>query len=116
MADNDTPTNDPTINAESQQWSVYAICIVFSATSLVLLALRLYTRAFILRSFGWDDGTSITAEVTTRSPLPPQSWEIDKIWLPIRCYQGPRRYDSYQRLHGYAVLPPPPPHLSLAKP
>jgi hypothetical protein len=57
-------TNDnPVVNAESRVATVYGICAAFSTVSVVAVALRTYTRVYLLRRPGADDVTIVAAEV-----------------------------------------------------
>lgn len=64
------PGRDPALDAESRVGEIIAILVVASVLSTLVVALRLYCRAFMLRSFGWDDGLILPAQVCHRLRLP----------------------------------------------
>ncbi|KXX73360.1 hypothetical protein MMYC01_209508 [Madurella mycetomatis] len=54
---------DPALDAESRVGEIIAILSVASVLSTLVVVLRIYCRAFMLRSFGWDDGLILPAQV-----------------------------------------------------
>ncbi|GAB1314624.1 hypothetical protein MFIFM68171_04834 [Madurella fahalii] len=59
------PARDPALDAESRVGEIIAILSVASVLSTLAVGLRIYCRAFMLRSFGWDDGLILPAQVLT---------------------------------------------------
>jgi hypothetical protein len=43
------------INPEYIGYQLVAVSVVFASMSTVVVALRLYTRKFLVKSLGWDD-------------------------------------------------------------
>lgn len=56
---------DHSLDGQGRGKEIIAILSVFSALSSIVVALRIYTRASILRSFGIDDAIIIVALVLT---------------------------------------------------
>ena len=54
------PGIDPT---ESKKTLIYAVISGMLGVAFVSLCLRLYTRAVLIKQFGWDDGAAIFAFV-----------------------------------------------------
>lgn len=63
------PARDPALDAESRVGEIFAILSVASILSTLVVVLRIYCRAFMLRSFGWDDGLILPAQVLHRHNL-----------------------------------------------
>ena len=59
------PERDPSLSSQSRVKEIFAILSVFSALSTFVVALRVWTRARILRSFGVDDAVIVVAQVLT---------------------------------------------------
>ncbi|KAL2020590.1 hypothetical protein VTK56DRAFT_8178 [Thermocarpiscus australiensis] len=57
------PGRDPALDNESRTTEIIAILTVASILSTLVVALRTYCRGFLLRSFGWDDGVMLPAQV-----------------------------------------------------
>lgn len=47
----------------SRSVEIQSILIAFSVLSTLIIALRAYIRLILLRSFGWDDGVMVIAQV-----------------------------------------------------
>jgi hypothetical protein len=45
------------INPESRAWVAQTVIVLGVAFVVMFVALRIYQRGFVTRSFGWDDGT-----------------------------------------------------------
>lgn len=56
---------DHSLDGQGRGKEIIAILSVFSAVSTLVVALRIYTRAIILRSFGTDDAVIIGALILT---------------------------------------------------
>jgi hypothetical protein len=48
---------------EWNQTVLVTVAVVFSALAWITVVLRLYTRTFVIRSFGWDDAMIIVTMV-----------------------------------------------------
>lgn len=59
------PERDPSLSSQSRVKEIFALLSVFSALSTSVVALRVWTRARILRSFGVDDAVIVVAQVLT---------------------------------------------------
>lgn len=64
------------INPETRGPAVIILCSVFVGIMWPLLLLRLYSKAWVVRKFGWDDGKS--------EALLAQSWLVLKHWHSLR--------------------------------
>jgi hypothetical protein len=73
-------TTDPVINAETRSPVVIAIAVSFSAVSLLVVILRLYTRICLLNFAGSDDVTIVIAEV-----INPWSRPVGRKHLAYTC-------------------------------
>jgi hypothetical protein len=62
-----THASDPAKDSESRVAEIIAILTVASVLSTLTVGLRCYCRAFMLRSFGWDDGVLLPAQVCLTS-------------------------------------------------
>jgi hypothetical protein len=47
----------------SRSLEIQAVLVTFSVLSATTVALRTYIRSKVLRSFGWDDGLMVVAQV-----------------------------------------------------
>ncbi|KAK5654657.1 hypothetical protein OQA88_6980 [Cercophora sp. LCS_1] len=56
---------DPALDGESRTGEIVAILTVASAVSTLAVLLRCYCRHVLLRSFGWDDGVMVAAQILT---------------------------------------------------
>ncbi|KAK0627858.1 hypothetical protein B0T14DRAFT_424511 [Immersiella caudata] len=56
---------DPALDGESRTGEVVAILTIASAVSTLAVLLRCYCRHVLLRSFGWDDGVMVAAQILT---------------------------------------------------
>ena len=54
---------------ENRGPSESALIVVLTAVSTVIVILRLYSRLFVLRTMGWDDGMMVVAVVRTASTM-----------------------------------------------
>jgi hypothetical protein len=61
------PSPNPALDGESRVGEIIAILTVASILSTLVVALRVYSRAVILRSFGLDDAMIVPAQV--RAPF-----------------------------------------------
>ena len=59
------PEHDHSLSSQSRVKEIFAILSVFSILSTSVVALRVWTRARILRSFGIDDAVIVVAQVLT---------------------------------------------------
>ncbi|KAM5346090.1 hypothetical protein ACJ41O_009095 [Fusarium nematophilum] len=61
--------HDPSYDTESQRGTILSVTITFACVSTIVTSARLYTRIFLLRSFGPDDATMAAAQAS--DPPPP---------------------------------------------
>lgn len=54
---------NPVLDAESRSMEIITVLIAFSVISTLAVSLRTYIRFVVLRTFGWDDGVMIAAQV-----------------------------------------------------
>jgi len=59
------PSPHPELDGQSRVGEIIAILTVASILSTLVVVLRCYSRAVILRSFGWDDAVIIPAQILT---------------------------------------------------
>lgn len=59
------PEPDHSLSSQSRVKEIFAILSIFSILSTFVVALRVWTRARILRSFGIDDAVIVVAQVLT---------------------------------------------------
>lgn len=63
--------------ADDRSLEVQAVAAVFMSVASVAVMLRCYVRGWVVKGFGWDDGTMVIAAV----------------WLhPGRCYPAARTW------------------------
>jgi hypothetical protein len=72
MATTSTPVIDPARAAESNTATLITVLTIFHAIALVFVSLRVYARAFVIKTFGKDDIFMVLSAV--RSPLNTRPW------------------------------------------
>jgi hypothetical protein len=60
-----TPKIDPARAAESYSVQIISVVTVFHALALIFVALRVYARAFVIKTFGRDDICMVLSAVRT---------------------------------------------------
>ena len=60
------PPDDPSLAGESNVPRILGLGITFHAIALVAFSLRMYTRIFIVKSFGRDDVMLVLCMVSAR--------------------------------------------------
>lgn len=73
---------DPALDGESRVGEIIAILSVASVLSTLVVALRCYCRAVILRNFGIDDMVIVPAQVNPHTHL---------LAPPLRCFSSSSR-------------------------
>ena len=77
MAEPHPNSPNPALDHESRTEEIIAILSVASILSTLVVAMRTYSRAVILRSFGMDDAIIIPAQVhSLRVPKSQEAWQI----------------------------------------
>lgn len=57
----------PSLMDENRGPGVLALIVVMTVISTIIVMLRVYSKIFVIRSMGWDDGMMIVAVVRTAS-------------------------------------------------
>lgn len=94
-ATNKPPPSDPALAGESNVPRILGLGITFHALALVAVAMRMYTRVFIVKSFGRDDvmmALCIVSHTCGRHPVPPVATETAE--------HSPGSYETNQQLYG----------------
>lgn len=71
----DASTADPKLQAESTLGLQIGIVSVLYITALTITILRMYSRIFLAKAFGWDDGFMVGATVSDQ-PTPTLNTEV----------------------------------------
>lgn len=61
----------------SRKTAVQTVAAVFLPIATITVMLRIYVRGWIVKAFGWDDGTMVVALVRESNPSNPAIFPID---------------------------------------